>query len=199
MNPSRQLILRLKHYLRLQPVEQTSIGEIIDLHGSSSNHGLLLLSSLLSMIPLIGLGNILSVLILKIVWTDTGTHSSSPVTIPKRVATLKVKQSTSRQVVTWLSWVYRYANVYLRPRAHWLVSPSLSTLWSAWITLMVTVMFLPLPLVNMLPSVAILFLSLGWIFKDGLMMVCSLVAGLGAFAYVAACWNMIVKVVSTWF
>lgn len=64
---------------------------------------------------------------------------------------------------------------------------------------MVTVMFLPLPLVNMLPSVAILFLSLGWIFKDGLMMVCSLVAGLGAFAYVAACWNMIVKVVSTWF
>jgi hypothetical protein len=199
MNPSRQLILRLKHYLRFQPVEQTSIGEIVDLHGSSSNHGLLLLSSLLSMIPLIGLGNILSVLILNIAWTHTGTNPTSTVTIPKRVASLKVKQSTSRQVVTWLSWVYRYANVYLRPRAHWFVAPSLSTLWSSWITLMVTLMFLPLPLVNMLPSVAILFISLGWIFKDGLMMVCSLVAGLGAFAYVAACWSMIVKAVSTWF
>jgi hypothetical protein len=45
------------------------------------------------------------------------------------------------------------------------------------------VIFVPLPLGNVLPSLSLVLLSLGWMFRDGLALVLSAVTGLAGVAY----------------
>jgi hypothetical protein len=45
------------------------------------------------------------------------------------------------------------------------------------------VIFVPLPLGNVLPSLSLVLLSLGWMFRDGLALVLSAAAGLAGVAY----------------
>jgi hypothetical protein len=48
------------------------------------------------------------------------------------------------------------------------------------------VIFLPLPFGNVLPSISLVLLSQGWMFRDGLAMLASAVAGSGAVAFAVA-------------
>jgi hypothetical protein len=191
MKSSRQLILRLRQYLRQKSPEHTTLHDIIELHGNHTGAGLLLLASLLSMIPLLGLGNILSLLILSIAW-KTAQHNQ-PLSLPSKLTSIKISRVWTRRVLSAITWVYRQAMLRLQERWTWANSPSLQILWSIWITAMVAIMLLPLPLGNFLPSLALLFISLGWVFKDGLMMLFALGSGLGAVAYVVVCWHWVVK------
>ena len=45
------------------------------------------------------------------------------------------------------------------------------------------VIFVPLPLGNVLPSLSLVLLSLGWMFRDGLALVLSAATGLAGVAY----------------
>lgn len=49
--------------------------------------------------------------------------------------------------------------------------------------LMGLVIFVLLPLVNVLPSLSLVLLSLGWMFRDGLALVLSAATGLAGLAY----------------
>ena len=51
---------------------------------------------------------------------------------------------------------------------------------------MAVVIFLPLPLGNVLPSLSLILLSLGWMFRDGLAMLLSAATGVGALGYVVS-------------
>ena len=196
MKSSRQLILKLRHFLRQPPTEHTTLHEIIQLHGNHTGAGLLLLASLLSMIPLLGLGNILSLFILGIAWKST--EHSQPFSLPRKISTIKISGAWTRRVLHSLTWVYRQAMLRLKERWSWVNSPSFQTLWSIWITVMVGIMLLPLPLGNFLPSLSLLFISLAWIFRDGLMLLFALGSGLGALAYVVVCWHWITNAFASW-
>lgn len=195
MKPSRQTTLRLRQYLRQQSPDHTTLNEIIELHGNHTGAGLLLLASLLSMIPLLGLGNILSILILSIAWKST--EQSQPYLLPSKLSSIKISSTWTRRVLSLLTWVYRQAMRRLQERCVWASSPSFQIMWSIWITVMVGIMLLPLPLGNFLPSLSLFFISLGWVFKDGLMLVLSLCSGFFAIAYAVVCWHWVTKAIQT--
>jgi hypothetical protein len=68
-----------------------------------------------------------------------------------------------------------------------------------WIALMGVVIFLPLPLGNLLPSLSLILLSLGWMFRDGVALLLSTAAGVAAVAYVVSLWQLVTQALGqTW-
>jgi hypothetical protein len=53
------------------------------------------------------------------------------------------------------------------------------------------VIFLPLPLGNVLPALSLILLSLGWMFRDGLALLLSCAIGAAALAYVVWLWEWV--------
>jgi hypothetical protein len=58
------------------------------------------------------------------------------------------------------------------------------------------VIFLPLPFGNVLPSISLVLLSLGWMFRDGLAMLASAVVGSGALAFTYAFGHVVWEVLA---
>ena len=54
---------------------------------------------------------------------------------------------------------------------------------------------LPLPLGNVLPSLSLILLSLGWMFRDGIALAVSAVTGCAALAYTASLAHLLVQLV----
>ncbi len=79
-----------------------------------------------------------------------------------------------------------------------LVHPRLRLGWGLWIALMAGIIFLPLPLGNVLPSLSLIALSLGWMFRDGVALLVSGVLGVGAIAYLVTLWQAVEHVVGAW-
>ena len=82
--------------------------------------------------------------------------------------------------------MYETSQRCLRPRWAWLSHAGTRPWWGAWIALMGAVIFLPLPLGNVLPSLSLILLSLGWMARDGLALLASSVVGVAALAYTAS-------------
>ncbi|MFM2342910.1 MAG: hypothetical protein RLZZ592_2563 [Pseudomonadota bacterium] len=61
--------------------------------------------------------------------------------------------------------------------------PAAFAWWRLWIAAMAVVIFLPLPFGNVLPGLSLVLLGLGWMYRDGLLLMLSLPAGLGAIAF----------------
>jgi hypothetical protein len=79
--------------------------------------------------------------------------------------------------------MYETSQRCMRPRWAWLSHKDTRAWWGVWIALMGLVIFVPLPLGNVLPSLSLVLLSLGWMFRDGLALVLSTAAGLAGVAY----------------
>jgi len=66
-----------------------------------------------------------------------------------------------------------------------------------WIVLMGFLIFLPIPFGNVLPSLSLVSLCLGWMFRDGLALVLSTLFGVAALAVTATfsqlLWQMFLK------
>ena len=79
--------------------------------------------------------------------------------------------------------MYEASQRCLRPRWAWLLHEGTRAWWGAWIGLMGLVIFVPLPLGNVLPSLSLVLLSLGCMFRDGLALLLSTAIGLAGVAY----------------
>ena len=106
--------------------------------------------------------------------------------LPERVGRLRLDATWSRRCLHALAWLYATAGRCLRARWSVLCHPRTGVWWSLWIGLMGLVIFLPLPLGNVLPSLSLVLLSLGWMFRDGLALLASAVVGSGAVAFALA-------------
>ncbi len=71
-------------------------------------------------------------------------------------------------------------------RRRWLAlrHPRTATGWRIWIAVMALLVLLPLPLGNLLPGLSLALLGLGWSFRDGLVLLFSLISGTAAMGYV---------------
>ena len=87
----------------------------------------------------------------------------------------------------------------MRPRWPALVHPRLRLWWGLWIALMAGIIFLPLPFGNVLPSLSLIALSLGWMFRDGLALLVSGAIGAGAIAYLVTLWQGVEHLFRWWF
>ena len=170
-----------------------NLAELLRLHGDSSTAVVLMLMALLTVVPIAGAGTVLSLGILVIAWGWARGHDS--VDLPERLGALSLNERWTSRCLHGLAWMYERANRWLRPR--WSLWSHRATRWgwAAWIALMAAVIFLPLPLGNVLPSLSLILLSLGWMFRDGLALMASALAGCAALAYTASLAHLLVQLV----
>jgi hypothetical protein len=165
-----------------------SLAELMALHGAASSHVLLLLMALLTLVPLAGAGNVLGVGMLLIAWA--WWHQREAVQLPSKVGAVRLNARWSRRCLGVLLWLYQAAARFLRPRWTGLLHPWTRYGWSLWIAMMVAVIYLPLPLGNVLPSLSLVLMSLGWMFRDGLALLLSTLFGASALAYAVFLWHV---------
>mgnify|MGYP006167418521 CR=1 FL=1 len=89
--------------------------------------------------------------------------------------------------------MYETSQRCLRPRWAWLSHEGTRVWWGAWIGLMGLVIFVPLPLGNVLPSLSLILLSLGWMFRDGVALLMSTATGVAAVAYAVSLWQLVTQ------
>lgn len=185
----RMALLQHAQALQAAPdAARLSLSELMALHGEASIHVLLLLMALLSMVPLAGAGNVMGLGMLCIAWA--WCQQRAAVHLPARVGAVRLNARWSRRCLGLLLWLYEVAARCLRPRWGMWSHPWTRYGWSVWITLMVAVIYLPLPLGNVLPSLSLVLMSLGWMFRDGLALLLSTLFGASALAYTVILWQV---------
>ena len=170
-----------------------NLAELLQLHGDSSTAVVLMLMALLTVVPIAGAGSVLSLGILAIAWGWARGHDSMD--LPRRLGALSMNERWTGRCLHSLAWMYEKANRWLRPRWSLWSHRTMRWAWGVWIALMAAVIFLPLPLGNVLPSLSLILLSLGWMFRDGVALAVSALTGCAALAYTASLAHLLVQLV----
>ena len=170
-----------------------NLAGLLQLHGNSSTAVVLMLMALLTVVPIAGTGSVLSLGIVAMAWAWARGHDT--VDLPGRLGALSLNERWTGRCLHGLAWMYEQANRWLRPR--WSIWSHGGTRWGwgAWIALMAAVIFLPLPLGNVLPSLSLILLSLGWMFRDGIALAASAITGFAALAYTASLAHLLVQLI----
>ncbi|BAO81974.1 uncharacterized ABC-type transport system, permease components [Serpentinimonas raichei] len=158
-----------------------SIAELVDLHGRGGSRPLLLmLLACLCLPPIMGLGTAMSLAMFAIAW-QWGHPSAAP--LPQRLGRARLNPAWSRRTLHALAWLHDCAATWIRPRLTWLSHRASHGWWTLWIVWMALLIFIPLPLGNILPGLSLIALCLGWMHRDGLMLLLSLLLGAIGTAY----------------
>ena len=165
-----------------------SLAELLRLHGDDSTAVLLLVLSVLCVVPIYGMGTALSlaILVLALHWLRMGEPSRrvrGESFLPRRLGGMRLDERWSRRCLHGLAWLYTHAGARLRARWTALCHRHTRVWWSAWIAVMAFIIFLPLPLGNVLPALSLVLMCLGWMFRDGVALLGSTLVGGAAIAY----------------
>lgn len=191
-------LIRLRHALQSfdpahpGPVRAQSmtLAELQNLLGPGSGHCMLLMLATLSALPLVGIGNVVCLAVLGLAVAVLLEREG--VSLPQRLARFSLNQRWASRCLRTLVWIYSTASQWLHPRWHLLVHRHLRLWWAVWMVGMVVMILLPLPLVNILPALSLLLLSLGWLFRDGLAMVLATAVGAVGLGYALSLWHVLV-------
>jgi len=172
-----------------------NLQELLRLHGEASTAVVLLLLSVTTVLPVAGLGSVLSFAIFALAWRWARQQETT--TLPQKLGGLTLNPRWTRRCLGGLAWIYTQANRWLRPRWQVLTHDRARPGWAIWIAVMGFVIFLPIPFGNVLPSLSLVSLCLGWMFRDGLALVLSTLFGVSALALMATfsqlLWQMLLQ------
>ncbi len=156
---------------------RVSLGELLQLHGQQSLAVLLLVSALCSMLPVAGVGSVLGLLML--VLAHRWRRQEHGIQLPDKLVQLRLTARWSQRSLQALTWLYATASRLLRERLTALCEPRFAGFWGLWIAVMAIIIFLPVPLGNLVCGSSLVLLSLGWMFRDGLVLLLSAAVGTG--------------------
>ncbi len=167
--------------------EPLTLQQLLAMHGQGTMAVLLILLSLITTVPVAGAGMLFSLGIMAWAWRWVRQQEAPQLA---RLRSLQLNPRAAYRVLRALAWIYSFAQKRLRPRWPWLQDARLRWAWAAWVWLMAFIIFLPIPLGNIFPAVALLLFGLGLLTRDGLMLLCSLAVGLAGlvFLFMAGGW-----------
>ncbi len=172
-----------------------NLQELLRLHGDASTAVVLMLLSITTVLPVAGVGTVLSFAIFALAWRWARQQETT--TLPQRLGNLTLNVQWTRRCLHALAWIYSQADRRLKPRWQALTHDRARPAWALWIAVMGFVIFLPIPFGNILPSLSLVCLSLGWMFRDGLALVMSALLGVSALAMMATfsqlLWQMLMQ------
>lgn len=190
---SRYAALRLARRFRLaqwhmqaQPpgTPGLTLQGLLALHGPSSLSTLMLLFALVSILPVGGVGNVFGVALWWLSWD--WLRGRPDMALPARVANMRLNTRWSVRTLQALAVSYRYAGRWSRPRLRGMQAPWTRGLWAGWIALQALVIFLPVPMGNVLPAFSLVAMGLGRLLDDGLALWLSLALGVLGIVYAVA-------------
>ena len=154
---------------------RVSLGELLHLHGQQSLSVMLMVMSLCCMLPLAGVGSVLGLLMLAL--ARRWHLQDQSFELPQRLVQLRLTPRWSQRSLLALTWLYATASNLLRERLTLLSEQRFAGLWGLWIATMAIIIFLPVPLGNLVCGGSLVLLSLGWMFRDGVVLLLSALLG----------------------
>ena len=183
----RELVLRRRIRLQGREPGPVTLQDLLALHGDASLVVVLLVLSILTVLPLAGVGTVLSFAIFAIAWRwASGKEGRTRLPFESTLSNIALSPEWSERTLHFLALLYARADRWLHPRWPQVFHASWIPWWAAWIALMGAIIFLPLPLGNILPSLSLVLLCLAWMFRDGVASIAALFVGVAAIAYTAA-------------
>jgi hypothetical protein len=188
MNPGHEASLAQRLRAEAGRLERedgrVTLARIAELHGSALQGSMLVLLGAPCLLPIPGVGNVMGtalVLLSLTMWQRRGSDS-----LPRRVAQVALSPAWGRRVLELLARCHEVFERWSRERLPHLAAPS-ARFWTApLVALMGVIIFLPVPLGNVLPACSLLSLGCGLAVRDGLAMLLGAALGLGSTAYAAA-------------
>ena len=161
--------------------ERVSIQAMAQAHGPEAHGTLLLLLAMPCLLPVPGVGTLLGLGMAALAVAMWRGHCTA--CLPKRVAQLELPRHWAERVLLGLATAYALAGRHARARLSHLAQAGRRSATALAVGLMAVIVVLPIPFGNVLPAVAVVFIGLGLVFRDGLAVILGLL--LSAVALVA--------------
>jgi len=156
---------RLRDAAAALPDGPVSLQTLAQAHGPSAQGSLLMLLSALCLLPVPGVGTLLGLGMIALslaLWRGEATHC-----LPERIAGVEMSRLWAQRVLKLLASIYAVAGRISKERLSHL-TPSGRCAWlAATVGLMAVIIVLPIPFGNVLPALAITFIGVGQVFRDG--------------------------------
>ncbi|MFY7872343.1 MAG: exopolysaccharide biosynthesis protein [Limnohabitans sp.] len=156
------------------------IEDLLALHGHASMAAILLVLALVTLLPVAGVGTVLSLGILTWAWAWVRNRETLPGLT--RIARVPLPHALASRSLRWLARLHLARSRWLRPRLQHFQTPAWRWPWAFWVALMALIIFLPIPFGNVLPAMSLLLFGLGLMARDGVLLLLSLAPGAGGLA-----------------
>lgn len=156
------------------------VEDLLQLHGEAGMAVILLVLALVTVLPVAGVGTVLSLGILTWAWAWMRQRETLPGL--QRLAQLPLPPALAPRSLRWLARLHLLRSRWLRPRLQAVQALAWRWLWALWVACMALVIFLPLPFGNVLPATSLVLFGLGLMARDGLWLLLSLAPGAGGLA-----------------
>ncbi|MEO8311624.1 MAG: exopolysaccharide biosynthesis protein [Caldimonas sp.] len=156
---------RLRDAAAALPAGPVSIGSLAQAHGSAAHGSLLLLMAAPCLLPVPGVGTLLGVgiaVLAAAMWRGDAVQC-----LPRRVADFEMSRPWAQRVLRLLASTYAMASRFSKVQFSPLGSADRRPWIAATVGLMALIVVLPIPFGNMLPALAMMFIGLGLVFRDG--------------------------------
>ncbi len=160
---------RLRDAAAALPGGPVSLQSLALAHGPAAQGSLLLLLAVPCLLPVPGVGTVLGLgmtALAAAMWRGDATHC-----LPVRVAEVEMSGPWAQRVLRLLASTYAIAGRFAKTRISHLAAAGRRSWTAAMVALMAFIIVLPIPFGNVLPALALMFVGLGLVFRDGLAIV----------------------------
>ncbi len=161
-----------------------SLSELARAHGPAMHGTSLVLLATPCLLPIPGIGNALGTAMMVMAVAMWRGHDCS--TLPRRIGDIELSTRWAGRVLKILALAYEWAARWSRQRHVGIVAVRPRSWMAVNLGLMGATIFLPIPLGNVLPALAIVMLGVGIALRDGLAVIAGGVVSVVALAYSAA-------------
>lgn len=170
--------------------ERVSMQDMAQAHGPEAHGALLMLLAMPCLLPVPGVGTVLGLGMVALAIAMWRGHCMP--CLPQRVAELELPRHWARRVLMGLASAYALAGRHARPRMSHLASAGRRSGIAVAVGLMAVIVVMPIPFGNVLPSIALSFIGLGLVFRDGVAVLLGLlmsgVAGIATTGLLLLAW-----------
>lgn len=163
--------------------ERVALQTLAAAHGPAALGSLMVLLAAACALPMAGAGTVLGFGLLMLV--PSLLRKPVSVGLSERLSRVQLPLSVARRLLAVLASVYGQAARVARPRLEHLVDTPRQPWIAVQVGLMAVLIILPIPLGNLLPSLALAVLGVGLVFRDGIVVLASALASLLALGWTA--------------
>ncbi len=159
------IVQRLRDAAAAIQDERVSMRVMAQAHGPEARGTLLLLLAMPCLLPVPGLGTVLGLGMAALAVAMWKGHCEP--CLPQRVAELELPRHWAQRVLVGLASAHALAGCHARARMSHLVTSGRRSATALAVGLMAAIVVMPIPFGNLLPAVALVFIWLGLVFRDG--------------------------------
>lgn len=171
---------RLREAAATLQEDRVTMRTLVQAHGPAAQGTQLLLLAAPCMLPGPGVGTVLGLGMLALalaMW-----RGQTEPCLPRRVADLELPRHWAQTVLTMLAAAYALAGRHARARLDSIASTGRRSFVALAVGAMAAVIVMPIPFGNVLPSLALMLVGLGLVFRDGVAVALGLLMSVMAMA-----------------